>query len=72
MLKRLACRLQLELMDIPSRLRGDDGVVATEYIIVLVLVALAVVAGATYLGIQVNNKLSEAGNLVRDCVPASC
>ena len=71
-LKRLAYRMQLELMEIPSRLRSEGGVIATEYIIVLVLVALAVIAGATYLGIQVNGKLSEAGNLVRDCVPASC
>ena len=72
MLVKLWCRAQAMLMDVGSRLRREDGVIATEYIIVLVLVALAIIAGATYLGTQINAKLSSAGNAVRDCVPAAC
>ena len=72
MLIRLWCRGQGILMGIGSRMRREDGVIATEYIIMLVLVALAIIAGASYLGVQINTKLSSAGNAVRDCVPAAC
>ena len=72
MLVRLWCRAQGFLMDLDSRMRREDGVIATEYIIMLVLVALAIIAGASYLGTQINTKLSSAGNAVRDCVPAAC
>jgi Flp pilus assembly pilin Flp len=72
MLVRLWCRAQGLLVDVRSRLENEDGVIATEYIIILVLVALAIIAGASYLGTQINNKLTSAGNAVRDCVPAAC
>jgi Flp pilus assembly pilin Flp len=72
MLVRLWCRAQGILMDLDSRMRREDGVIATEYVIILVLVALAIILGATFLGTQINNKLSSAGNAVRDCVPAAC
>jgi Flp pilus assembly pilin Flp len=72
MLVRLWCKAQTMLMDVGSRLENEDGVIATEYIIMLVLVALAIIAGASYLGVQINTKLSATGNAVRDCVPAAC
>jgi Flp pilus assembly pilin Flp len=72
MFLRLGCWMQITLMGVRSRLEDEDGVIATEYVIVLVLVALAIVGGATYLGIAINNKLSDAGNAVRDCVPSLC
>jgi Flp pilus assembly pilin Flp len=60
------------LMQVRGRFENEEGVIATEYIIILVLVALAIITGATYLGVQINTKLSSAGNAVRDCVPAAC
>lgn len=41
------------------RLRDDSGAVATEYALLLVLVALAIIVGATALGIAINNKLND-------------
>jgi Flp pilus assembly pilin Flp len=52
-----------------SRFENEDGVIATEYIIMLVLVALAIIAGATYLGIKINSKLSAAGDSVGGIAP---
>ena len=40
------------------RLRDDTGAVATEYALLLVLVALAIIVGATALGVAINNKLN--------------
>jgi Flp pilus assembly pilin Flp len=64
--------MHLALMNLRSGLENEDGVIATEYVIMLVLVALAIILGATFLGAQINAKLSSAGNAVRDCVPAAC
>jgi Flp pilus assembly pilin Flp len=63
----LFTKVQVALMSVRSRFENEDGVVATEYIIMLVLVALAIVAGATFLGTQINNKLTSAGNTVNSC-----
>jgi pilus assembly protein Flp/PilA len=41
------------------RLRDETGAVATEYALLLVLVALAIIAGATALGIAINAKLND-------------
>jgi Flp pilus assembly pilin Flp len=62
-------KLQAAWLSFRSRLENEDGVIATEYIIMLVLVALAIIAGATYLGIQINNKLSASGNSVTGIAP---
>jgi Flp pilus assembly pilin Flp len=49
---------------IKARLVNEDGVLATEYIILLVLIALAIVVGATALGVAINNKLKSASSCV--------
>jgi Flp pilus assembly pilin Flp len=69
MLLDLYVKIQSAWLSFRSRLENEDGVIATEYIIMLVLVALAIIAGATYLGIQINNKLSDAGNQVTNVAP---
>jgi pilus assembly protein Flp/PilA len=51
------------------RFRDETGAVATEYALLLVLVALAIIAGATALGIAINNKLTE-GSTKLGGVPA--
>jgi pilus assembly protein Flp/PilA len=42
------------------RIRNEDGAVATEYGLLLVLIALAIVVGATALGIAINNLFNDA------------
>jgi Flp pilus assembly pilin Flp len=65
----LYTRMQAAWVALRSRFENEDGVIATEYIIMLVLVALAIIAGATYLGVQINNKLSSAGDSVTGIAP---
>jgi Flp pilus assembly pilin Flp len=42
----------------------DGGAVSVEYIVILVLIGLAVIAGATVLGRAINDELSEASTRV--------
>ena len=65
----LVIKAQLAWLSFRSRLENEDGVIATEYIIMLVLVALAIILGATFLGVQINNKLSDAGSSVTNIAP---
>ena len=69
MLLDLYTKIQSLWLSFRSRLENEDGVIATEYIIMLVLVALAIIAGATYLGIKINSKLSAAGDSVGGIAP---
>ena len=46
------------------RLRDDSGAVATEYALLLVLVALAIIAGATALGIAINARLDDSATRI--------
>lgn len=48
--------------------RREDGVIATEYIIILVLIAIAIIAGAIFLGTTINDELSEAASQVQTSV----
>lgn len=41
----------------------DDGGVAAEYAILITLIALVIVAGATLLGIAINNTLTDASTV---------
>ncbi|HEX6510906.1 MAG TPA: Flp family type IVb pilin [Chloroflexota bacterium] len=56
----------------------EEGADATEYALVLGLVALAIVLGAIFLGGQINAALSHIGNRVNACTnstgaaPGSC
>jgi Flp pilus assembly pilin Flp len=47
-----------------DRMRNEDGVLATEYVILLVLIALVIVGGATALGIAISSKLNHASSCV--------
>jgi pilus assembly protein Flp/PilA len=53
------------------RLRDETGAVATEYALLLVLVALAIIAGATALGIAINAKLTSGASTISGVPPAS-
>jgi Flp pilus assembly pilin Flp len=64
MLLGLYVRLTGVLGGIKARLTNEDGVLATEYIILLVLIALAIIVGATALGVAINNKLKSASSCV--------
>lgn len=44
-------------------LRTEDGGVAAEYAILITLIALVIVAGATALGIAINNTLNNASTV---------
>ena len=47
-------------LHVTRRFRSEDGAVATEYGLLLVLIALAIVVGATALGIAINNLFNDA------------
>jgi Flp pilus assembly pilin Flp len=65
----LFIRAQAAWVSLRTRFENEDGVIATEYIIMLVLVALAIIAGATYLGVKIDSKLSAAGDSVGGIAP---
>jgi Flp pilus assembly pilin Flp len=67
MLLKAFTTMQSALLNFKSRFENEDGVVAVEYITILVLVALAIALGAKYLGSQINSKLSSAGTAVSTC-----
>jgi Flp pilus assembly pilin Flp len=43
---------------------GEEGATATEYIVLLVFIALAIIIGATLLGGAINNAFTRAGTRV--------
>ena len=45
-------------------LKDEEGASMAEYALLVALIALVVIAGATILGIAVNNKIAATGNLV--------
>ena len=69
MLLQLYTRAQAVWAGLRARMEDESGVLATEYIILLVLIALALVGGATALGVAINNKLSTTGTSVTTVVP---
>ena len=46
---------QTLMADLRSKVRGEDGAVATEYALLLVLIALAIIAAAIALGVAIAN-----------------
>jgi len=57
MLLGLFTRVQCLWLGLQDRIRNEEGIVATEYLILLIFIALAIVAGATALGVAINNRL---------------
>jgi Flp pilus assembly pilin Flp len=47
-------------------LRSEEAATATEYLILVVFIALALFVGATFLGGVLNNELSDAGQTIED------
>ena len=45
-------------------LKDEEGASMAEYALLVALIALVVIAGATILGIAVNDKIAATGNLV--------
>ena len=55
-------------MELISRFFAEqEGADAVEYALVIALIALAIVAGATTMGGAISNKLSTIGNSVGNC-----
>ncbi len=52
--------------------RDDSGQDTTEYVLLVLLVALAVTAGMIVLATEINDAFSEAGNCLNDPTPSSC
>jgi Flp pilus assembly pilin Flp len=60
MLLGLHVRVQTFLSSLRERIAGEGGAVATEYALLLLLIALAIVIAATALGTAIAGKFSEA------------
>lgn len=60
----LYTRMQSGWVHLTRRLRDETGAVATEYALLMVLIALALIVGATALGIAINDKLQEGADTV--------
>ena len=52
-----------------ARIRREDGATATEYVLLLVGVALILVVGAIFLGGALNDALSDVGGFVQENAP---
>jgi pilus assembly protein Flp/PilA len=50
----------------------QQGADAVEYALVIALIALAIVAGATFMGHSIGNKLSTIGGSVTTCNATTC
>jgi pilus assembly protein Flp/PilA len=64
----LYTKIQSGWVHMTRRLRDETGAVATEYALLLVLVALAIIAGATALGIAINAKMDASATKL-DSIP---
>jgi Flp pilus assembly pilin Flp len=67
----LFVKLQTTLAGLRSRMEDEDGAVATEYVVLLVLIAIAIIAGAAVLAAAINDKFncasSSIDNLTNSC-----
>jgi pilus assembly protein Flp/PilA len=52
--------------------KEEEGADAVEYALVIALIALAIVAGATFMGGAISNKLSGIGNQVCNTGAGTC
>lgn len=50
-------------------IKDEDGIETIEYALIAALVAIAVIAGATYLGEEVNDIYSGVGSVLQDKAP---
>jgi pilus assembly protein Flp/PilA len=66
----LYTRLKSGWLHLTRGIRNEDGAVATEYGLLLVLIALAIIVGATALGIAINNLFNNAAGRLAPPGPA--
>ena len=59
---RAQTMVQAAVSNLRTRLRDETGAVATEYVLLLVLIALAITGGMVYLAVQLNAQFSKAGS----------
>jgi Flp pilus assembly pilin Flp len=71
MLLGLYSRMLSMWSDLRSRMTGEDGAVATEYVILLVLIAIAITVGAVVLAGAINAQFSAASSCVSG-LPGAC
>jgi Flp pilus assembly pilin Flp len=60
----LYTRLRVMWLGFRSHFENEDGAVATEYALLLVLVAIAIIAGATALGLAINARLQSGADTI--------
>jgi Flp pilus assembly pilin Flp len=58
----LYTRMQTSWALFRGRFENEDGAVATEYVFLLVLIALAITGGMIFLASAINAKFSDAGS----------
>ena len=62
MLLSLTAKIQGFWLGLRSRIEDESGAVATEYALLLTLIALAIIASATALGLAIAGKFTDACN----------
>jgi Flp pilus assembly pilin Flp len=67
----LYTRLQTMWLNVRSRFENEQGAVATEYVVLLVLIALGIIVGAAVLAGAINKNFNCASNSIASGVSAS-
>jgi Flp pilus assembly pilin Flp len=67
----LFVKMQTTLASLRSRMENEDGAVATEYVVLLVLIAIAIIAGAAVLAAAINEKFNCASSSI-DALNNTC
>jgi Flp pilus assembly pilin Flp len=67
----LFVKMQTTLAGLRSRMENEDGAVATEYVVLLVLIAIAIIAGAAVLAAAINDKFNCASSSI-DALSSTC
>jgi Flp pilus assembly pilin Flp len=71
MLLALYVGAQTFVADLRGKMRREDGAVATEYALLLVLIALAIIAAAIALGVAIANVFSQGAATLGTVEPAA-
>ena len=72
MLLGLYVKVQTMWGGLRTRMENEDGAVATEYVVLLVLIAIAIIAGASVLAGAINAKFECASSAISPITPGSC
>jgi Flp pilus assembly pilin Flp len=71
MILGLYTRLQAAWLGVRSRFENEDGAVATEYVVLLVLIALGIIVGAAVLAGAINKNFNCASDSITTVSSAS-